>query len=91
MKRSNALSRTENKTFLRYEKMKTQKNKFADFKQRYIEAKTCADAIALVKELSQEEKAELNQAMNIVQKWTGLDMRQEFFNRLLAVHLEVRK
>lgn len=64
--------------------MGVEKNRFADFKQRYIEAKTWADAKALAKELSQEEKVELNSAMEIVGRWTGLDMRQDFFQGLLA-------
>ncbi|MCK9599730.1 MAG: hypothetical protein PHI12_07935 [Dehalococcoidales bacterium] len=62
-----------------------------EFQKEYYAGKTWGDASKLVDKMSDENVRELKDAMIVVQKYTGLDMRQEFFLGMLRAEEKNRE
>ena len=55
----------------------------ARFKEKYIKSKTWKDADDLIQTMTSKERFELFTALDHVDAYMGLDMRQDFYKRIL--------
>ena len=69
---------------------KTNKNKTQSFKDRYNSLETFKQAQDLLKSMTTEDLIEMRDAMEIMQKYTGLDMREEFLQKMIPYEIEDR-